>query len=298
MKTKILLAISAIISITSSGQGIYDHNYFEDGTRWITEVHGGPPFMVHRMEVTEISGETVIDGVPALNMYRSFLDGTNQEPPLYIRTEGDKVYFLDPELYVDNDKWHLAYDFGLKPGEGCDIYSLSSRHIGGKKPYALYIQCVATTWNDLLFWGRELMIVECYTNREEMEQGGSAGFDGPLDCGQWIMGIGSINGVLDNNMFNGVGSAHALIEVTNNGKTLYSNGTLGIADAAADAPTMSVQGNELTVSGAAGAVSVYNCAGNLVRTIAPGGPDATVTLPAKGIYIVRAGEITRKFTVN
>lgn len=142
------------------------------------------------------------------------------------------------------------------------------------------------------------MIVECYTNREEMEQGGSAGFDGPLDCGQWIMGIGSINGVLDNNMFNGVGSAHALIEVTNNGKTLYSNGTLGIADAAADAPTMSVQGNELTVSGAAGTVSVYNCAGNLVRTIAPGGTDVTVTLPGKGIYIVRAGEITRKFTVN
>ena len=52
-----------------------------------------------------------------------YYEETKPEPQLYayIRTDGDKVYFKPAN--AAKDTWYLMYDFGLKVGESCEVYS-------------------------------------------------------------------------------------------------------------------------------------------------------------------------------
>ena len=187
-------------------------NYFHEGMQWMgkgfsTAYPNGGEYWVLYQICRQSDNEQ-------LSLYRySFSDqtGDNSVFICYIKTEGDKVYF---NQYDDSiPKWNLMYDFGLKPGEGCYIYSPLNYNLKRpRKPVREYMVCT-DIHPDPDNPGWEIMEMEVYDEEDTQK---------PWDKGKWIKGLGSERWIERSNGFNLAGGGSELIQVYDNDKLIYS----------------------------------------------------------------------------
>lgn len=92
-------------------------NYIREGTTWVMQSSHDitPGDNLSDEYEYKITGTENIGGYEALKVVR----GSNENFVGYLRTEGDRVYF---SMDGKPDSWRLAYDFGLQPGDECEIY--------------------------------------------------------------------------------------------------------------------------------------------------------------------------------
>ena len=176
-------------------------NYFKDGMEWRTLVWGThEPVPTYGMETVTLEKSADND---MLKMYRySDNDISDRKFVAFVRTDGDKVFFKVDES--DTSEWYLMYDFGLKPGEGCYIYS--PRVVSeNKSPFVkMYLKCV-NVLTDAGGW--DIMTLEEYEDDSCQE------IPGHNISVTWIKGLSSTRGVLWNNRFNSDGGSGLLKEV-------------------------------------------------------------------------------------
>lgn len=195
-----ILAISLAFSFMGMAQ-----NYFVDGTIWNFEVWGTHEPIPHpATEQVYLSKSPTLE---FLEMYHKW-DASSDDAHFvaYVKTEDNNVYF---KLNSDESSdWFLFYNFNLKEGEGCYVYSPDYLNADGT-PYRSFIKCTRLSETPK---GTE-MLLQQYD--DETCQ------DIPYD-GVWLKGIGSLSGVLDNNKYGMMGRGSKLVKVVSGDEIIYS----------------------------------------------------------------------------
>jgi len=280
MKIKsFILLILAFIPLLMNGQ-----NQFTDGMKWRTQIYGThEPEVVKSIEVVTI--EKTLDE-NCFNMYRSYEDNTSdRELVAVIKKEESKVYF-NPNGYKSSE-WYLLYDFSLKPGEGCFIYSPLS-FSEDSEPYKTYVKCIGIDEKFNENWS--VLRLEEYTDDSCLNIIGN---------GSWIIGLSSLNGILYNNRFEVDGFGSLLLEVSDNESILYSNmqsGILEITDTSI--PNIKVDGLDIYISvddDICG--SIYSQAGVHIGDYKFSKTPTHIKLSNKGVYILKLENTSKKILV-
>lgn len=280
MRNIFLLIAFTIMPMLATAQ-----TYFKDGTTWKTRLCGtqSADNTVYNNTYAKLNGTETVDGRQALKLF--YYEETKPEPQLYayIRTDGDKVYFKPAN--AAKDTWYLMYDFGLKAGESCDVYS---------------------AWN-----------IDNYPNLREshitcldVQKDENSGFDKMLvqeslegiDCGTfaWYKGLSSDLGLLWNNGCGVDGIGRILMEVSYNGEVIYSNNTTSVENVATGGLKTSVSGKNVTVTniGKPERMELFSADGKLVKELVVERGAANIILPTNGIYILKIGGQTTKIVAG
>lgn len=279
MKSLAIIALSAMTALTANCQ-----LHFKDGMEWKTLLSGTTePIPTTALETVTLEGDTTVNGFKAMKMYVQTVSETHnsgKELAAPIRTEGEKVYF-----YHDSEppEWLLLYDFGLKPGEGCYVHYLPTG--SNKIPFRSYVKCVSLGKDEDSGW--DTIVLEEYK---------TDACEGIPAHGTWLKGLGSENGVLWNSSFESDGaSATLLLEASFDGKVIYKKKNAGISEVADTGLCIQADGLDVTVSGADGeTIALYSDNGTLTGNFRTKEGKARITLPRKGVYILKAGDKSRK----
>ncbi len=255
--------------------------YFQEGMEWTVSVEGTQtPEGVQRTQY--VSAQKCIDGEnPVIGLFE--LNGhTDLEPQLrvYVKTEGDKVYFKFPD--AESDEWYLMYNFGLKPGESCYVY-YPWQPTDESLPQCSLMKCVDIVKDDN-YGDWDVMIME-----ERKDENGN--LSDYTSSGIWLKGLCSENGVLYNMLFEMDGMGTQLINASFQGKEIYKCGTTIIDTVKAGQKlNIKIDGPDVYVSGIekADVALLYTDGGMLCGhyDLLPG-KTAHLNLPGRGVYILK-----------
>lgn len=188
----------------------------------------------------------------------------------YVRTEGDRVYFLPDS---ESTEWMLLYDFGLDVDGECEVAIPSFRWSDDYTPHIAPVRCIdkgdAADFDNL----------PSITLADASIELGKASYEGT-----WLLGIGSVAGVEYGTYFCMDGIGGELWKVTLADETVvYHNKTLGIADVAAcdGCPEVTVSGRTITVK-ADEPARIYGIDGRSLGAA----PAGTFSVASAGCYIV------------
>lgn len=255
----------------------YCRTYFQEGMKWTVRTtntdspKGSASHRVYTIEKCQDGSE------PALGIFMTQKDAADtHELVVYVMEEGEKIYFKLPDSKVRN--WYLMYDFGLKPGEGYYFYTPYTNN-PDKEPRRTFLKCISVDKD--ADW--EKITIEEYIE-----------FEGELvkqdKTGTWIKGLGSASGVLTNNRFNMDGSSSKLVKVSMGGELVYESPVTGVEAAEVSSFKVRVEGLDVKVCGIEKAdEAVLYTDGGVVSgryDLLPG-KEATMRLPAPGVYILK-----------
>ncbi len=189
---KLLLLSLAFTSLLPNASAY--ENYIREGTTWMVQSSTDvtPGLNLSNAYEYKINGTENIGGYEALKVISTIDDLF----VAYLRTEGDRVYF---SLDGTPDSWRLAYDFGLQPGDECDIYLFG---LDDKRSHKVICEGIYESPDNP---GLELMSMrlEHYEVAE----------------GIWIKGLGSYWGLTD---WTGlVGYGETMLQAWNGDKMIY-----------------------------------------------------------------------------
>lgn len=277
---RLILLILAFIPLLMNGQ-----IHFTDGMKWRTQIYG-----THEPEVVKSIEVVTIEKIPDDNcfkMYRSYEDNTSdRELIAVIKKEESKVYFNPNGL--KSSEWYLLYDFNLKPGEGCFIYSPLT-FSEDSEPYKTYVKCIGIDENFNEDWS--VLRLEEYTDDSCLNI---------IGHGSWIIGLSSLNGILYNNRFEVDGfSSRLLLEVSDDEKILYSNKQSGIIEMTdTSVPNIKVDGLDIYISvndDMCG--SIYSQSGVHMGDYKFSKTPTHIKLSNRGVYILKLENTSRKILV-
>ena len=188
---KLLLLSLAFTSLLPNASAY--ENYIREGTTWVVQSSTDitPAGNFSNAYEYKINGSENIGGYEALKVISTIDDLF----VAYLRTEGDRVYF---SLDGTPDSWRLAYDFGLQPGEECDIYLFGH---DDQNPHKVICEGIYESPDNP---GLELM-----TMRPEYD----------VVEGIWIKGLGSYTGLSDWTGY--VGYGEMMLEAWSGDKMIY-----------------------------------------------------------------------------
>ena len=197
---KHLLSLFAVVLFSMQATA---QETIKDGMVWNTRVFGThEPNPTEVIYTTVVRGDTLINETPALKVYNSVDDGPEMLEAV-IRLEGEKVLFW----HHGTSQWLLAYDFGLKEGEGCLVGNIRGSLQGNNGLGMTYIKCVKESVLEAYdekgerFEFPALYVEEYDTEKCEVRYGE----------GCWLKGIASTNGFLFNNRFEVEGRGSTLL---------------------------------------------------------------------------------------
>ena len=284
LKQTLMRNIFTLVAFTIMPMLATAQTYFKDGTTWTTRLGGTQSaYTVYHNTYAKLNGTETIDGHQALKLF--YYEEDNPEPQLYayIRTEGDKVYFKPTN--AAKDTWYLMYDFGLKVGESCDVYSAWNID-NYPNLRETQIKCLDIQKDENS--GLTKMLVQEYLE----------GFD----CGTfvWYKGLSSDLGLLWNNGCGVDGIGRKLMEVSYNGEVIFYNNTTSVENVSTGGLKTSVSGKNVTITNISKPekVELFSADGKLVRELVVGKETANITLPANGIYILKIGGQTTKIVAE
>ncbi len=279
-------------------------NYFREGTKWEmfnTALHTGPERTTYVCTVT-LEDEQVVDGKTCLvAVHESTLHPGERSKGAYIHVDGDKIYFRLKD--DEGGPWYLAYDFGLKPGEGYEAYRITS--VVKNKPTSTYMKCLEIKEID----GYEVMtMIECNEEGEPYQPTEAdiklceVSGQEPFWTVNWIKGIGSTkdwytpNALID---YLGVPSSH-LTDVWADGVSIYSKPYSSVNEVASTDFNVSTDGNDIVLTSVAGGshVRIYDINGHAVADFTASEPSLRVTAPHSGIYIVNVESKVAKVIIH
>ncbi|HCD77737.1 MAG TPA: hypothetical protein DEQ27_05370 [Prevotella sp.] len=276
----------AVLPMIAMGQ-----TCFKDGTTWETlrcGIVSGDKEPVCETETASLNGMVDIDGYQALKMFCSDATSKKSEPYIYIRTDGDKVYFKPAG--VDDAPWYLMYDFGLKVGDGCDVYS--SWNIGYyPKMDKAYVKCIGIDQDRES--GLTAMTMEEYFGDAPDVHKSEGTF-------VWYKGVSSSLGVLFNYGLGLDGLSTRLMKVANDGEVVYSYVPTSIGNVKTATFKTKVNGLNVTVDdiGSSDKVSLYTVDGKLVKEAVAKEGSVNMTLPGNGVYMLKVGTQAMKIVVG
>lgn len=277
MRTLIVI-ISLVACLCARGE-----TYFKEGMQWVTYLSG----IVNgetTYDIETVTIECCYDGyMPSLGMFQTFQSSPDYKRFVgYIQEDGDKVFFKNDKKFPS--EWFLFYDFGLKPGDEVVVYNPLRENGIELTPYSSIIKCVDT---GVLpeYGGWETLTLEEYYESKDFY----------LGSGIWIKGIGCTDGVTDNLVFEEMGGSSKLMKVLYNNIEIYSDQTVKVPAINYTDSFIRVEGLHLAISAQnPDKIEVYNINGELLGAFEASDEELMISLPQKGIYIIKIGGYFRK----
>jgi len=207
METRILRFASSIVLATIPAVVLAgnDVNAFVEGSVWVTEYSSFYSSEIVT-ETMSIEGDCLINNRNCMELWRS-VNGSEKKLYAYLYTDADKVYFMRKE---DTTQSFLFYDFGLEADEQAVVMRIDSNMASDDFHY--YQTC--STSHEINTSGVPLEVMEMSEHNTM--------YEGNVDH-EWIKGVGSTDGILNNSMKDVVGGMSAkLTQVIVDGVTIYS----------------------------------------------------------------------------
>lgn len=286
---RIYLSIFSIIISTFAilAQDIW---FFKEGTKWIVEIYPDDPHepcVVEELTLQSIAGAepnilALYTNLPSEYYYDAHC--------LNIKVEGEKVYFhlADDTCVVptaDQEGWYLMYDFGLEPGETCEVYNADAMRFHNDPSI-----CKATLKYDSYAQWEEIGAF-LYMYMEELPYN---------EKGIWFQGVGAWAGPLNNCHFGYDGGGSKLVGLFYDGKEIFYNPSAAVKNIT-ESSDFQVIKNGMNVTISSSEIDqpcyVYSLDGKLVSII-----DFSVTnnftAPASGCYILKIGDLSKKILIE
>ncbi|MBD5208384.1 MAG: hypothetical protein HDS80_00360 [Bacteroidales bacterium] len=309
---RIILLFSMIVPLLINAQ-----NRFEIGTTWNINHTGGvaDPSIPVASWIEPVTLEQTKDSeYPAF--YKTPDGSSEKEFVAYAKIDGEKVYFnLDD---VEKSEWYLLYDFGMKVGDECDIYSPLYTEFtdeGNRTLRKTHVKCVATSETSV-FSGLPIMVVMDDSNE----------YCPHYDL--WLKGVSSISGLFSS-FFNSwyAGGGRTLVDVVSpDGVIIYNYNsvnwtgidwenilplgeidwdnvnwdTISVSEmTVSHQPKITITGLEIEVSidGEANG-SIYSVDGKHLGTYRLSETPQRINLSEMGLYIIKIGDRSFKFFVG
>lgn len=274
------MALCVALSAGFAAQGHEVSDVFRQGTHWLSTVCGtqSPDAEESLMEFS-IEGEAEMLGEKCMQLWNlATTDPSDKKLATYLRVEGEKILYLFDSEATD---WTMLYDFSLAEGESCAVTYPNWFWNSGNTPYQESLILHKTEpYGD----GMELMKLT-YASIPGYE-------DVEYADAYWIKGIGSLGGLMNPMMLDGLGGR--LMKVWNGSTTYYDDSTLSTPDMDADSVRIHMSGRMLSIYGE-GPVTVAGCDG---RTVCTGIAPMTMELEAPGIYLIATPGSTAKIAVR
>ena len=257
----------------------FSQNYFKDGMEWQVRFSNTDVPNITKYETYSLDGRENVDGYEALKMYVSDeYESKSHEFVMFVRTDGDKVYFKTPDL----QEWLLMYDFGLQPGEGCYVYGAW----GAMKNEKTYVKCDAIKEDEST--GLTVMSLHGYSDETCSREYGKV---------SWLKGLSSESGVVYNTFFDdwdGVG--YLLIEAKDNGNVVYKKVFANVSGASDLHVSVFTDGTDIILNNvdAPCEVTLFSASGELVKKEIVGSRSVRISVPRQGAYLVKIGDTTTK----
>lgn len=240
------------------------------------------------------------DGHEVFNVFRT--PGTEAIPTEETVTYGwayqeeDKVYFKKASQYASGapEEWRLMYDFGLQPGETAIVSMVGGFQLD---PTNAQDQVTCVSFSPTLSTPFETMNIYDISvdhigklPEDHME----------MHRGEWIKGIGSVLGVLNNVGFGMVTSAERTMEVRDNGVLVYSTPESKVRQVGKSGITLSISDRTITMNGLTEGLSLLVCSldGFVELAGETTGSEMTVQLSKPGLHLVSIGMETFKISVK
>lgn len=253
-------------------------NFFQEGTTWHVRCTGTHhPDPVYTDIEFRAEGDTTINGSTALKISSTIIgNGAPATPSIYVKSENGRILFWDN----NTRDWYLMYDFNLKKGDGCTIYSIPlNDHI--KSPEPTYVKCTHTDLNQYYDNIPQIALQE-YTDSSCSTYIGD---------GEWLVGIGSTKGVIENNRFEILdGGTSYLTHVSSFDNIVCRYAPSGVKTPDQQTVQICINGKTLHIPECSdNRISVFTPEGILLKDtdISCGG--CQISLPSSGIYIISNG---------
>lgn len=278
-----------LLILSLIAQSVFAQSYFKEGMTWKTSFWGytsGDPAPQYMVETVTLDGCETIDDYEALKMYEI----NNNTPSernfnMYIRTDGDKVYFK----LASN--WYLMYDFGLKVGEGCYIYSPSYKN--NNIPYKSYVKVISIGTDDQT----QLPVIYFKEYDDETCSGMEM-----YETGAWIKGLGSLQGVNYPNGFNLDGGPinPQILEATYKDEVIYKSPTAGVSEIKDNTLNVTIDNRTLHINNieAPCRLALYSADGIMCQQSVAEKSSASLIAPNAGTYILKVGYKTKTIVVK
>lgn len=213
MKHLLTLLCMAITSIYANADYV---NYFRQGTIWEETIWPDEPWPIGISLTYEIDGIKEIDGKTAMVLWCTKKNDPETKHQIsYLLCDGEKVLFTDETA----KQWWILYDFGLGADEVLGVASpYESRHIYIGLHDVIRLNTISLTSSTGNYEAFRVLDKENYDWRVE---GNHTHRISDFDSGEWIKGIGSTNGLLQNYFYGMVGGGHTLDRVISDGEVVY-----------------------------------------------------------------------------
>ncbi|MDE6230463.1 MAG: hypothetical protein K2M37_02465 [Muribaculaceae bacterium] len=266
----LVILLSFVCPIVAFGESV-----FENGTLW-KEIRYGTPdgiLIVHRYDVfmQEVPGQN------RLGFYGHYIEDPNLEFLAYVKTEDNRVYVSED----GTQDWLLIYDFNLQPGEGTTIYHYPYGG-SGSRVITTYVECKEIV-DSPDYPGLKIMKLEEFESESDRSY---------PRYGEWLIGIGSADGVLHNGRFQMDGGGSRLVEVLVDGKQVYKNEPTGLKESyEGDGDYFEIKGDKLVIKDPIGSLEwgLYSVDGLIIANGVANGQKCEIDLPSGRSVILKIG---------
>lgn len=287
MKRQLFFTMLMCLGIIGSLQ-LSAQNYFAPGTEWnVKIIRPGASFLYETLFMRDIDNQD--ENVYGLYSYSTGTDPSTAVCKVEIKNEGEKIFFKDPS--DERDQWYLMYDFGLNVGDSSEIYTPYFLQ-GGYAPDCITLTCREIIENNTEFSGLTTM-----TMVEIMDVSDDSNIDFEEKETTWLKGLGDFRGPLSNFSMFLIGGGSLLETATVDNDLIYTSPFTKIDRVNAAEPlSIRLIDNQLTVSSdnIDFPIWVYSIDGSIIKKIDPKAHPEAINLPAKGVYIVKAGNTSVK----
>lgn len=280
------LSIILFMIISTTPRGLCE-NIFCEGTTWTVEYIGthNPDGYGNYVEY-KIQGDTIIGNTQSYKLY-SIPSSNNSTiiPITFLRSSEDKVWFW----HENSSDWYLLYDFSLKIGEGCYVYTIPT---SDEKtiPSKTFVVCSSIETSSS-YGNKEQLIIHEY-NDDSCEY-----FIGE---GKWMIGIGSTKGIIENNNFEEMdGFTSRLIKVSSFGEEICAYNPSNTEHVTEPEFTITINNKKIKIPFQPSEhISIYSTNGTLVKKIKPHISESKISLQTGGSYVIVAGDYKFKIMIS
>ena len=273
----------------SKAENYYGKDYFTEGTEWTMLLIPDFPLDPTSLKTVWVEKDQTSEQ-PRYLIFSKYANASETEVVAEVKTEGEKVLFhlLDD----DESLWYLMYDFGLQPGEECEVYCPA--WISDKVPEMAKFRCDEIIEKDARFDNWPTMILTETTYVDEFGED-------ITDQGIWIKGLGDQRGVLTNYSYFTAGGGSKLIKVENDDTVVFDlTASTQVTTIGNDEIELRLDGNILIIDSASNGEKalLYDLNGILISTIDLSKNHNEINLPQKGLYILKIGDKSKEILVK
>ena len=281
--------IFLLIAVTAAAMNAWSENYLRPGL--VAEYFcKGQGDLEETVATYKVEGDTlVLDNEPAYKVLVQTLEMEAPQLAGIIKTENEKTWFLG-KTDDGSEKWYLAYDFGIEPGQSITLDYEDLKNTGefGASHMFITLGCESREASE------EYNGMTVINLTEEIKGADETG------TGYWIDGLGAPCGLTDNAICftHWYGNRSSIRKATFDGQVLFDN-SAGMHLMHEASPVIRGEAGSLSISGLQGnSLIVSDLEGRVIYQGKPSGSTLRIECVSGPVIVRVDGNATKVLIKN